>query len=152
MSSGLAIDDSCIEAFTQLQRARKYKWAFFRPNDKKTEIVCESFCEKTKEEIQGLDEEGIYNVFLNELKLGNTCRWAVYDLMFESEGGKRNKVVFVSWCPQTAGIQAVRERMVFAASEGALKNALGGVHVFVQATDDDEVSYLAVLEKARGKA
>lgn len=47
--------------------------------------------------MQGGDEEKKYEVFLKDLKADNACRWAVYDFEYELEGGKRNKLILISW-------------------------------------------------------
>jgi cofilin len=81
-----------------------------------------------------------YEEFLSELP-ENDCRWAVYDFKYElPEGGKRTKILFVSWTPDIA---PVRKRMVFASSKSALTRSLVGVAAEVQATDLDDLNYEA---------
>ena len=44
-------------------------------------------------------EDSDYDSFLTELP-EQECRWAIYDFEYELDGGagKRNKLVFYSWC------------------------------------------------------
>merc|ERR1712137_358145 len=86
-----------------------------------------------------------YTEFLQSLPEAE-CRYALYDLDFELEGGegKRSKICFISWAPDTAKI---KHKMVFAASKDALKRKLVGISTEIQATDLSEVDYDVVLEK-----
>lgn len=43
------------------------------------------------------DEEKKYKVFLDDLTAGDACRWGVYDFEFDVDGGRRNKLTFISW-------------------------------------------------------
>jgi cofilin len=59
----------------------------FNLNKDNTEIV-----------IEKTSDSGDYDQFVSELPEFE-CRWAIYDLEFEKEGGGiRNKIVFISWC------------------------------------------------------
>lgn len=103
-------------------------------NDAKTQIVVD----KTS-----TDES--YDSFIEELP-ENDCKYAVYDFEYEiSQGeGKRSKLVFYQWSPDTASIRA---KMVYASSKDALRRALNGISADVQGTDFSEVAYESVLER-----
>ncbi|KAG8698565.1 hypothetical protein FRC09_007174 [Ceratobasidium sp. 395] len=85
-------------------------------------------------------ESADYEDFLKDLP-EDDCRWAVYDLAFEKDGGKRNKLL----SPDNAKIKS---KMVYASSKDALRKALVGIAAEVQATEYDEVDHKTVLEKA----
>ncbi|KAH9179201.1 actin depolymerizing factor, partial [Lactarius sanguifluus] len=123
-SSGVGVNPECLEAFQKLKLGKKLKYIIFTLNKDKTEIVVE------KESIAG-----DYEDFTEDLP-GTECRWAVYDLEFDTEDGKRNKLVFVSWSPDTAKI---KDKMVAASSREAIRRALVGIHVEIQATEFSEV-------------
>jgi hypothetical protein len=73
--------------FQELKLRRNYKYLTFKISNDKTEIVVEK-----------KSTFGDYDKFLADLP-ENECRWAVYDFEFEKEdGGRRNKIVFYSWC------------------------------------------------------
>jgi cofilin len=64
----------------------KHRYIIFTLNKDLTEIVVE----KTSSAAD-------YDDFIADLPEVE-CRWAVYDFEFEKEGGgKRNKIVFISW-------------------------------------------------------
>jgi hypothetical protein len=75
-----------LTVFQELKLGKKHKYIIFNMNKDKTEIVKE----KTSTSAD-------YDAFIADLP-ENECRWAVYDLEFEKEeGGKRNKIIFLSW-------------------------------------------------------
>lgn len=113
---------------------KKFKFVIFALNDKKTEIVVEET--STNED---------YDAFLEKLP-ENECKYAVYDFEYELGGGegKRSKIVFFTWSPDTA---AIRSKMVYASSKDALRRALNGVAADIQGTDFSEVAYESVLER-----
>ncbi|KAJ7132945.1 actin cross-linking [Mycena filopes] len=133
-SSGVAVSSDCLTQFQQLKLGKKFKYIIFGLNKDNTEIV-----------VLNTSDSQDYDTFLTELPEAE-CRWAVYDLEFEKEdGGKRNKIVFYSWSPDTAKVKA---KMVFASSKDALRRSLVGIAVEIQGTDFSEVSHEAVLDKA----
>lgn len=67
--------------------SKKLAYIIFGLNKDNTEIV-----------VLGGSQSRDYSDFTTELP-ETECRWAVYDLEYEtSDGGKRNKLVFFSWC------------------------------------------------------
>ncbi|KAF7364966.1 putative actin cross-linking [Mycena venus] len=133
-SSGVAVNEECLEKYQTLKIGKKFKYIVFGLNKDNTEIVVEKTSTSQS-----------YDDFIADLP-ESECRWAVYDLEFEKEdGGKRNKLVFYSWAPDTAKIKA---KMVFASSKDALRRSLVGIAVEIQGTDFSEVAYEAVMEKA----
>ena len=108
-------------------------------NDKKTEIIVEE-----------TSTEQSYDAFLEKLP-ENDCKYAVYDFEYEIGGGegKRSKIVFYTWSPDTAPI---RSKMVYASSKDALRRALNGVSTDIQGTDFSEVAYESVLERVSKSA
>ncbi|KAG8706853.1 cofilin [Ceratobasidium sp. 395] len=85
-----------------------------------------------------------YEDFIKDLP-EDDCRWAVYDFAFEKDGGKRNKLVFYIWSPDSAKIKA---KMVYASSKDVLRKALVGISTEMQGTEYDEVDHKTVLDKA----
>jgi len=135
MSSGVGVNSECLTVFQDLKLGKKYKYLTFRISDDKTEIVVE----KTS-------TSGEYDEFLADLP-ENACRWAVYDFEFEREdGGRRNKIVFYSWSPDSAKI---KDKMVAASSRDVLRRALVGIAIEIQGTDYSEVAHETVLDKAK---
>jgi hypothetical protein len=85
-SSGVAVNPECLDLYQELKLRKKHKYIIFGLNKDKTEIV--NLKTETSTD---------YDVFLADLP-EDQCRWAVYDLEFEKEGGgQRNKIVFYQW-------------------------------------------------------
>lgn len=129
----VAVADESLAAFNDLKLGKKYKFILFALNEKKTEIV-----------VKETSTDESYDSFLEKLP-ENDCLYAIYDFEYEiSENeGKRSKIVFFQWSPDTAPI---RSKMVYAASKDALRRALNGVSTDIQGTDFSEVAYDSVLE------
>ncbi|KAF7298852.1 putative actin cross-linking [Mycena indigotica] len=134
MASGVTVNPDCLDQFSVLKLKKTFKYIIFALNKENTEIVVE----KTSASQD-------YEEFIKDLP-ETECRWAIYDLEFEKEGGgKRNKIVFYSWSPDDA---KVRAKMVAASSKDALRRSLVGIAVEVQGTDFSEIAYEVVLDKA----
>ena len=59
------------------------------------------------------------------------------DLEFNSEDGRpTSKLVFITWNPDTASI---RNKMLYSGSKEAIKTALSGVGIHINATDRSEL-------------
>ena len=128
------VADESLTAFNDLKLGKKYKFIIYTLNDAKTEIVVDETSTETD-----------YDAFLEKLP-ENECKYAIYDFEYEIGGGegKRSKIVFFTWSPDTA---PVRAKMVYASSKDSLRRALNGVAADVQGTDFSEVAYESVLEK-----
>jgi len=132
-SSGVPVHSDCVTIFQDLKLKKKYRYIIFNLSKDLTEIVVE----KTGTES--------YEEFL-EILPEDECRWAIYDFEFEKEdGGRRNKITFLSWSPDNAKI---KQKMLFASSRDALKRSLTGIAIEIQGSDLSEVAYEAVFEKA----
>lgn len=129
----VVVADESLKAFNELKLGKKYKFILFELNSSKTEIV-------VKETSTSTD----YDEFLSKLP-ENDSLYAVYDFEYEISGeGKRSKIIFFAWSPDTAPI---RSKMVYASSKDALRKALNGVASDIQGTDYSEVSYETILKK-----
>ncbi|OLY84376.1 Cofilin [Smittium mucronatum] len=164
MSSGISVNDECISTFHDLKLKKAHKYAIFKINDARTEIVLDKVSSSTN-----------YEEFVNALPTDD-CRFAVYDFSYEVEGaGTRHKLCFYIWyfflyiaslslfisflftlililhyfetlsrSPDTAKI---RPKMLYASSKDAIRKRLDGINNEIQCTDLDEVSHKSVLEK-----
>lgn len=129
----VTVADESLTAFNDLKLGKKYKFILFGLNDDKTQIV-----------VKETSIDSSYDAFLEKLP-ENECLYAVYDFEYEIPNeGKRSKIVFFTWSPDTAPI---RSKMVYASSKDALRKSLNGVASDIQGTDFSEVSYDDVLDK-----
>ncbi|KAF8478103.1 actin depolymerizing factor, partial [Russula ochroleuca] len=126
-SSGVSVNPDCLDVFQELKLKKTSKYIIFILNKEKTEIIVEK--KSTSKD---------YDDFIADLP-ENECRWGVYDLEFEKEeGGRRNKIVFYQWSPDTAKI---KDKMVTASSRDALRRSLVGIAIEIQGTDYSEVAF-----------
>lgn len=122
------------ETFQEIKLGHKHRFVIYKLNEPMTEIMVEHIAPPSQ----------TYADFLKFLPKDD-CRYAVFDANYtEKDGGERNKLVFVVWCPDTAKIKS---KMVYASSKDALRKKLVGVALEIQATDPEEIEYDTVLGK-----
>ncbi|KAI9883823.1 MAG: rRNA (cytosine-C5-)-methyltransferase nop2 [Watsoniomyces obsoletus] len=137
--SGVSVAPECIDKFNELKLGKEMKYVIYKINDAYTEVVVEETSNdpdweafrKALVDAKAKDKRG------NE---GVGPRYAVYDFEYELSAGegKRNKITFIAWSPDNAGIQA---KMIYASSKEALKNSLNGIGTEVQANDENDIEY-----------
>jgi len=127
------VDDSVVTKYEELKLGHSHRYAFFRMNDTQTSIVVD----KTAPPSATFDQ------FVKDLP-PNDCRYAVFDFEYELDGGRRNKILFVLWAPDTAKIKA---KMLYTSSKDAIRKKLVGLGVEIQATDYSEIDRQVVLDK-----
>ncbi|KAF9579117.1 cofilin, partial [Lunasporangiospora selenospora] len=138
-SSGVQVSPNCITAFNDLKLGKKHYYIIYKISDDQTEIVVEKAVEKSSNQT--------FDFFTSELK-SDECRWAVLDFDYETTEGPRNKICFITWAPESAKI---RSKMIYASSKDSIRKSLPGIGAEIQATDFDEVSHEAILEKVTRK-
>ncbi|KAL2149483.1 hypothetical protein VTH82DRAFT_8134 [Thermothelomyces myriococcoides] len=143
--SGATVNEECITTYNDLKLNKKYKYIIFKLSDDNTQIVVESTSE------DGSEYEDFRNKLINATSksktgaVGKGPRYAVYDVQYELSSGEgtRNKITFIAWSPDDAGILA---KMVYASSKEALKRALPGIAVEVQANDVDDIEWETLVK------
>eukprot|EP00903_Cladosiphon_okamuranus_P006186 g6083.t1 len=128
MTTGVTVNDEAVEMFNafKLHRAPHDNRYFIYKIENDAEIIVDTFGDKSK----------TYDDFTACLP-PNECRYGVFDLDFTTRDGREaNKLVFISWSPDTAKI---KNKMVYAASKEAIKSALMGIGIHLQATDQGEL-------------
>lgn len=141
MTSGVSVADEIQKVYSDIKTNMKYRYIIFYIKDEKIIEI---------EKCGGRDET--YDEFLQCLgELGpEKCRYVLYDFEYvhsfqgTAEPSKKNKLILMSWCPDTAKIKT---KMLYSSSFGSLKQALDGIGKYIQATDMSEASYESVLEK-----
>ncbi|KAL2127618.1 hypothetical protein VTI74DRAFT_10397 [Chaetomium olivicolor] len=143
--SGATVNAECVTAYNDLKLNKKYKYVIFKLSDDNKEIVVESTSE------DGPEYEDFRNKLVNATSksktgaVGKGPRYAVYDVQYQlaSGEGTRNKITFIAWSPDDAGVMA---KMVYASSKEALKRALPGLAVEVQANDEDDIEFESLVK------
>ena len=92
--------------------------------------------------------DGTYDDFCAALP-ENEARYGLIDLEFTSKDGRpTSKLVFIAWNPDSG---SVMKKMIYSASKEAIKAAMPGVGIHINATDrhelDLEESILPVVIK-----
>ncbi|CEP12964.1 hypothetical protein [Parasitella parasitica] len=157
MSSGVTVNQVCLDKYQELKIGQKYKYITFKLSDDLKEIVVDEAKEVSKDKSEEIAVDDTYNEFLSKLP-ENMPRFAVYDFDFEKPGeGKRNKITFYSWYAginftlEVPDTSTVRQKMLYASSKEALRKSLVGLAIDIQGTDSSEVSYETVLDKIERK-
>ncbi|KAM0721059.1 hypothetical protein Q7P37_003345 [Cladosporium fusiforme] len=156
--SGVSVAPECITAFNDLKLGKSTKWIIYKISDDWKEIVVEE-----------TSTDDNYDAFREKLlsakskdKKGNEGiggRYAVYDVEYDAGEGKRNKISFISWVPDDASqyshpndisltLPLPQPRMMYSSSKDALKRALNGIAVDIQANDADDIEHDSIVKRA----
>eukprot|EP01098_Paradermamoeba_levis_P016370 TRINITY_DN8816_c0_g1_i1.p1 TRINITY_DN8816_c0_g1~~TRINITY_DN8816_c0_g1_i1.p1 ORF type:complete len:137 (-),score=50.15 TRINITY_DN8816_c0_g1_i1:105-515(-) len=136
MASGVAVDPTLVSAFNNFKVGKTNKFLTFRLNDKKTAV----------ELLKSGPAEISYKDFVASELPADDCRYAVFKFDFDSPDGFREKVIFISWVPDTAKI---KDKMLYASTKDSVKKALVGLQIEIQGTDKGEVEYSVVMDKCK---
>eukprot|EP01115_Flamella_aegyptia_P002279 TRINITY_DN136299_c0_g1_i1.p1 TRINITY_DN136299_c0_g1~~TRINITY_DN136299_c0_g1_i1.p1 ORF type:complete len:141 (+),score=65.52 TRINITY_DN136299_c0_g1_i1:84-506(+) len=135
MASGVGVDDEVVTKFQELKLGHQYRYLTFKLSSDNTKVV--------------LDEVGQPSAKYDEFRAklpATDCRYAIFDLEFDVEGAKRNKILFILWAPDSAKIKS---KMLYTSSKADLKKKLVGIGSEIQATDSSEIDYETILDKAQ---
>jgi len=143
--SGVSVAPECIAKFQELKLGKNMKYIIYKLTDDYKEVVVE---ETSNQADWDAFREKLMNA-KSKTKAGKEVkgpRYAVYDFAYDlaSGEGSRSKITFIAWSPDDAGIQP---KMVYASSKDALKRALNGIAVELQANDEDDIEYASILAK-----
>ncbi|KAK0740657.1 hypothetical protein B0T18DRAFT_440241 [Schizothecium vesticola] len=135
----------CITAYNDLKLSKKYKYVIYKLSDDNKEIVVDTTSDN------GAEYDDFREALINAKTksksgaVGKGPRYAVYDFEYQLSSGEgtRNKITFIAWSPDDAGIMA---KMVYASSKEALKRSLPGIATELQANDADDIEYDTVIK------
>jgi hypothetical protein len=142
--SGASVSQECITAYNELKLNKKYKFIVFKLSDNNKEIVVE---EASADKDWDTFREKLINAQSKSKSgaVGKGPRYAVYDFEYSlaSGEGERNKLTFIAWSPDDAGVMA---KMIYASSKEALRRSLTGIATELQANDADDIEYDTILK------
>ena len=72
----------------------------------------------------------------------NDVRYVATDVFYDINDGPRNDIYFIAWAPDTA---TIKRKMLCASSKDALKNALHGIRVNMQATCKSDLDLDSII-------
>jgi len=137
MATGVTVDEFCVSTFNELKLGHSHRYVTFRINDTASSII--------------VDKTGTpadtWQDFVRELPKEEP-RYAVFDFEWTGPDGKRSKILFVSWIPESAKIKG---KMLYAGSKDGFVKKLVGIGKHLQATDASEIEYKVALEVASSK-
>jgi len=135
--SGVQIEENCVDAYAQV-KSNKLKCCTFRLTDDSKRIqICE---ESQLKFTRGKPDAAQFKEFI-KLFPENECRYAVFHVIIALKGsdgipGERDRIVFVSWAPDTAKIKA---KMLHSASKDAIKKKFEGIGIEFQMSCPEEM-------------
>jgi len=131
--SGIAISDEVVHKFNELKLGHNARYVLFKMSDDLTQVILEKVAPTSAG----------WSDFEKDLPKDD-CRYGIYDFEYEKDGGRRNKIVFVVWCPETSKIKS---KMLYTSTKDSLKKKLVGIGTEVQATDASEIAYDEVFSR-----
>ncbi|KAJ1857118.1 cofilin [Coemansia sp. RSA 1822] len=149
MSSGIEVDNLCFDVYNDVKTS-KLKFVIYKISDDKKSVIVDSTSNEPAKDKDGNEvaaKDDLYEEFLSRLPK-DEGRFAVYDFDYEIEGGKRNKLLFYAWAPDTA---AIKSKMLYASTKQNIRQKLVGISSDVQATDEEELSHENVLNNLRSQ-
>merc|ERR1712039_28143 len=126
MSCGVTMDDSILDMFNEMKMKHTKRYMIFKIDSGK--IVLDA---------QG-DKDQTYEHFINAMPKAEP-RYAVVDVQFTTDdGGSREKLVFIAWCPDDCG---VKPKLLYSSNEYAIKEKFCGTHKSIRITSMDELPF-----------
>ena len=125
----MEVSDDVVSTFNdfKLQQGEKLRYIIYSIENKKTIVIADKG-ERSK----------TFDDFCGALP-DDDCRYGLVDLDFTTTDGRpTSKLVLITWNPDTA---PVRSKMLYSGSKEALKTALNGVGVHINATDRSELDF-----------
>jgi len=145
-ASGVKVNDQCVDAYEAMKQKRIYKYCIFKLSDNMKEIVIDKVFDNPgcEDRPTAQSDYGPFWDYLQAVQMNRDCRYACFDIRYvTSEGGHRNKLTFIIFCPDEANI---KKKMLYASSKDALKNKLIGA-LEVQASDLNDLLLEDLVKK-----
>jgi len=148
VGSGVTVVDECVKEYDAMKTRRAYYGIVYKMSgDMKSIELDTTFENPTGDESDTTAAQ--YDKFLNYLlsaEENRDCRYGCYDVRFTTgEGVRRNKLVFIMFCPENAKI---KNKMVYSSSKDTLKSKLIGI-LDVQANDAADLALDNIIIKCQ---
>jgi len=149
MASGVTVDPQVLTEWNEVKLNKNIFYVVFRLSQDQKTIIFDSKKEKPSDVEYSEDHiKRYWNEFISVLP-EKICRYAVYDFGYLlPDGSRRDKLVFISWCPDVAGI---KDKMLYASSKDALKKTMVGLFTEIQANDKGDLEFNSIREKLNRK-
>ncbi|RNF09137.1 cofilin/actin depolymerizing factor [Trypanosoma rangeli] len=130
--SGVSVSDECVKALTELRR-KKSRYVILHIVDQKT-IDVKAVGERNAD----------FQKFVDAIDKSAPC-YAACDVEYETNEGKRDKLVLISWNPDSG---APRTKMLYSSSRDALQASTEGFQP-IQANDVSELDFEDIVRKIK---
>ncbi|XP_067016321.1 actophorin-like [Acropora muricata] len=141
-NSGVTVSEDCIKRFNEMKKDHKHSFLIMSIKGQKQVEVDELGKQNTPED----NNEETFNTMKKKVLEQNEPKYIVFDFLYETNDGRRDKLAFINWCSDDCN---VKKKMLHSSSEDAVKKAVNGVQIKVQANDRGELDYQAILERLR---
>jgi len=131
----LSVSFFSIKQFNEMKLKKAYKFIVYKMNDELTKIIIET----------AGDANSTYDDFIKAIP-AKECRYAVYNCEFEVGEGKREKLVFIPWAPESS---KVKQKMLFSSTKDSFKKDLVGAAIELQANDISELAEKCIQDKCK---
>lgn len=131
MSSGVKVCDTITAQYNTFKISKTVRFYTYQiVNKKKIEV-----------DVTG-PRDATYDDFVKSLP-ENEARYGLIDLEFKSKDGRdTSKLVFIAWVPDSG---SPMQKMLYSSSKEAIKTALPGVGIHINATDEAELDLEASI-------
>ena len=131
--SGITVTDECMVAFDEIKKKKLHRYVIFSISEDNKFVICSSKGERSS----------TYAQFVEGLPK-TTPAYVIYDYEYMKEDVQRDKLVFISWIPDTA---KTKPKMMYASTKDSVKAKIEGGVVEVQSTDVSELSPEYIMSK-----
>uniref|UniRef100_A0A6T1J6X8 ADF-H domain-containing protein n=1 Tax=Alexandrium monilatum TaxID=311494 RepID=A0A6T1J6X8_9DINO len=136
--SGVAVADECTEKYNQIKMKKDLRYVTFKIEQYKQIVV----------EHEGPVSES-YKDFVAKLPEAEP-RYALVDIDYMTDDGRpQSKLCFIFWSPDDK--TKVKDRMVYASSQDAIKKKFTGVMKAIQANDMSDLDEQEVHKEMNKK-
>lgn len=134
MRSGIKPDEAMIEEYKAIKINRTEKVWILDINNSKLEVVFKG------------DKNFDFNTLPDQLP-SDQPRFVIYDFDYETDEKpprKSSKLVFIFWCPMTAGAQ---KRFTYSSSLSEIVSTLGAIQKQFQVDDYSQLEYSEIRKQ-----
>jgi len=136
------IPNTVVDEYNTMKLKHTYQYILLKLSDDYKQLLITKTVPKIKVEDDATAKQ-VYDEFIQEFE-PKQCSYAIFDFHYKEGEGDRDKLIFLSWCPNTASI---KQKMTYSSCREDIKKKLIGISQEIQATDDDELSYSTVKSK-----
>lgn len=148
-TSGVKLDNTVVDKFNEFKLKKTISYLIFGFSDDISKIVVlHEGPPKVNEKAPTAEKNQYWAEMISKLP-ENDVRYVAIDVFYDINDGPRNDIYFIAWAPDTA---TIKRKMLCASSKDALKNALHGIRVNMQATCKSDLDFESILsEKMKSK-